>query len=84
MAPAKLHRLYGGCLLCLGCLFLYGSLDAIQAYFVSGHISWGQNVRRMTGEKALIVHGLFVLTGAWMAAEGLRKIVSGADKETLG
>ncbi|RDY68645.1 hypothetical protein [Lysobacter soli] len=67
--------IWGLCLLCLGAFFLYGSLDVIQHYFATGHISWGSSPRQVTGEMALMQHGIGVLAGAWMSAEGVRQIV---------
>jgi len=73
-------RLWGACLVCLGGVFLYGSLDSIQQYFVTGQIVWGSASRRMTGEPALMMNGLFVLLGAYMAAEGVRQFLLGSEQ----
>lgn len=73
-------RLWGVCLVCLGCVFLYGSLGAIHQYFATGQIVWGASASRMTGEPALMMHGLWVLAGAYMAAEGVRQFLIGARR----
>jgi hypothetical protein len=80
MKEAADKRLWGVCLVCLGCVFLYGSLDAIQDYFATGQIVWGSSARRMTGEPALMMHGLWVLVGAYMAAEGVRRFLLGSGR----
>lgn len=80
MREAADKRLWGVCLVCLGCVFMYGSLDAIHQYFATGKIGWGAYARRMTGEPALIMHGLWVLGGAYMAAEGVRQFLNGSGR----
>jgi len=73
-------RLWGTCLVCLGGVFLYSGYDAIHQYFATGLIVWGSSSRRITGEPALMMHGLAVLGGAYMAAEGVRQFLHGAER----
>lgn len=69
------RRLAGLLLFCLGAWVLYASLSALHGYFGTGSISWGYSVRKATGERALILHGLAVLAGAVMAAKGMQYLI---------
>lgn len=75
-------RTYGLLLICVGGSVMYASLSAIGTYFETGVISWGRYARRVTGEEALLFHGMMVLAGAWLAAGGLKRALHGEVERT--